>query len=138
MRPILVAAVAALFCGNVRAESDEALLLKMQRTVSLFECGHWDKTKEERRPFLDAGMKSGRAFLTALNGDRGLYDRIWGRIDFVFFYDSPTIDFQLGAAFAALGDRVSNAMEQSTKSVEEVNIAKSKAFVAKNCALIVR
>lgn len=109
----------------------------MQRTVSLFECGNLVDTKEERRPFLEAGMKSGREFLTALNGDRGLYGRIWGKADFVFFYDSPTVDFQLGAAYAALGERVSRPFD-NTKTIDQLRVARARAFADKNCALIVK
>ncbi len=113
------------------------LLAKMQRTVSLFECGNLVDTKEERHPFLDAGMKSDREFLTAFSGDRALYGRIWGQVDFVFFYDSPTIDFQLGAAYAALGERVSKPFD-NTKTAEQLRIARARAFADKNCALIVK
>jgi hypothetical protein len=137
VRTILLVVIAALSCSGACAESDEVLLAKMQRTVSLFECGNLVDTKEERHPFLDAGMKSGREFLAALNGDRGLYARIMSKVDFVFFYDSPTIDFQLGAAYAALGERVSKPFE-NTKSIDQLRIARARAFADKNCALIVK
>jgi hypothetical protein len=95
--------------------------------VSLFECGHLVDTKEERHPLLDAGMKSGREFFAALNGDRGLYGRNWNKVDFVFFYDSPTIDFQLGTAYAALGERVSEPFENA-KSIDQLRAPRARAF----------
>jgi hypothetical protein len=137
VRAILLAVVAVITCSSACAESDVEVLDKMRRTVSLFECGNLLDTKEERRPFLDAGMKSGREFLTAFNGDRTLHGRIWGQVDFVFFYDSPTIDFQLGAAYAALGERVSKPFDNA-KTVDQLLVARARAFADNNCARMVK
>ena len=47
------------------------------------------------------------------------------------------VDFQLGAAYAALGERVSKPFE-NTKSIDQLRIARARAFADKNCALIVK
>lgn len=137
LKAILIATFGALACICARADSDEVLLAMMQRTVSLFECANLVETRAQRRPFLEAGTKSGREFLLALNADRKLYDRIWQKVDVVFFHDATTIDFQLGAAYASLAERVVKPFDY-VKPLDEWTAARDRAFKDKNCALLIR
>jgi len=135
MKAVILGVAIAVAPLQAHPATDAEVLTLMQRTVSLFECGNLVETKGERRPFMEAGMKSGRAFLAAFENDRALYGRIWGKVDFVFFYPDPSVDFRLGAAYAALGERVTKGFDAA--HIDQFRAAMARTFAEKNCALLV-